>query len=373
MTARILILGAGVGGSIVANRLARRLRSGEAQIIVMDATGQHVYQPGLLYLPFNEQDPQDLVRPVRRLLDKRVELIEGAANSINLPAQSVQGNGESLTFDWLVLATGAQLLPDRVPGFSNVHHFYDLVHAVQLREILREFSGGRIVVGPTRKVYKCPPAPLEFILLLDDYLQRRRLRDKTELHFFSPFPEIFHMRRIAQIIEPLFKARGIHTSVDFNVKEVARNTIHSHEGETLAFDLAVLVPPHGVMEAIKEAGLAPDGWVPVDPRTLRVSGQENIFALGDTTALGIPKTGAVAHFQAQTVVDGLIAGVRRTGRARGYSGQVLCLIETGAGRATIMNFDYDKPGRPSRPNRLYHWAKAALNRLYWIAIPSGRV
>ena len=157
------------------------------------------------------------------------------------------------------------------------------------------------------------------------------------------------------------------------MKEIHDHSIHSHEGAEVRFDLAVLVPPHRVTAAVEAAGLAPEGWVPVDPNTLRVPGQERIFALGDTVDLPIPKTGAVAHFQAPTVVEGLLNMLRGTGRARPYAGQVLCLIETGAGRATVMRFDYDTPARPSEPARVYHWAKAAINRLYWATIPTGRI
>ncbi len=370
---RVLVLGGGVGGSIIANRLVRKLRASEAQITVIDATGQHVYQPGLLYLPFNRKNPQGIVRPVRRLLDKRVELIEGTVDSIDVSAQSVCVDGDSFPYDWLVLATGSQLLPEGVPGFDKADHFYDIAHAVRLREALRNFKGGRIVVGPARKPYKCPTAPLEFMLLLNDHLRRQRLRDRTELYYFSPDPAIFGGERIAQIVQPLFEARGIRAAVDFNLKEISETTIHSYDGASLAFDLAVVVPPHGLAPAISEAGLTTDGWVSVDPYSLNVTDQENVFALGDVTDLDMPKTGAVAHYQAQTVVDGLIAGIRHTGHVQPYDGRVLCMIETGEGRATMMSFDYEKAGRASQPNRAYHWAKAALNRLYWIAIPSGRV
>ncbi len=373
MSPRVVILGGGVGGAIVANRLARRLRRGEAEVVLVDATGQHIYQPGLLYLPFNHQGPESLSRPVRRLLDQRVQVLEGTATAIDPTAHTVQVDAAMVGFDWLVLATGTRLVPERVPGSANAHHFYDLDGAMRLREALKTFTGGRIVVGPSRKVYKCPPAPLEFVLLLDDDLRRRRLRDRTGLHYLSPFPEVFQGKKITRIMSPLLEARGITVTTGFNVKEIADRVISSREGHLVDFDLAVLVPPHRVAAAIEAAGLAPEGWVPVDSHTLRVAGHEHIFALGDTTNLPIPKTGAVAHFQASAVVEGILSGLRGAGRVRAYTGQVLCLIETGAGRATIMRFDYDTPARPSRPARIYHWAKAVINRTYWATIPTGRV
>jgi sulfide:quinone oxidoreductase len=151
--------------------------------VVVDATGQHVYQAGLLYRPFNARRTRTVVRPLRGLLHRRVGLLTGPVESIDPAAQSFSVGGHRLTYDWLVLATGAQLLPERVPGFDHAHHFYDPAHADRLRAALSGFRGGRIVVGPTRKVYKCPPAPLEFVLLLDEYLRKRRLRAATELHY----------------------------------------------------------------------------------------------------------------------------------------------------------------------------------------------
>ncbi len=373
MTPRVLILGGGVGGTIVANRLARRLRRGEAEVALVDATGQHIYQPGLLYLPFNHHRPESLARPIRRLLDRRVQILRGTATAIEPTAHTVQVDGATVGYDWLVLATGTRLVLERIPGFANAHHFYDLDGAMRLREALRTFNGGRIAVGPSRKTYKCPPAPLEFVLLLDDDLRRRRLRDRTELHYLSPFPEVFQGKKITRIMSPLLEARGIRVTTEFNVKEINDHVISSHEGQLAAFDLAVLVPPHRVAAAMEAAGLAPDGWVPVDSHTLRVAGHEHIFALGDTTNLPIPKTGAVAHFQAPTVVEGILNGLRGAGRIRAYAGQVLCLIETGAGRATVMRFDYDNPAHPSHPARVYHWAKAVINRTYWATIATGRI
>ncbi|MDP6508611.1 MAG: hypothetical protein QF719_06020 [Chloroflexota bacterium] len=253
------------------------------------------------------------------------------------------------------------------------HHFYDLERAVRLRAALKEFDGGRMLIGPSQRTYKCPTAPIEMVLYLEQYLYRRGIRERTELTYFSPYPAVFGGDRFVEIARPIIEERGIRSALNFNLKEVKDSTLHSQEGESLEFDLAVAVPPHGAGRAIGATGLAPDGWVDVDPYTLEVPGQENMYALGDVAEIDCPMTGVAAHAQAKSVVDGVLAGVRGRGRVRNYHGQVMCFIETGHGQATIMSFDYENVGRLSQPRRWYHWTKALLNRLHWIAIPSGRL
>lgn len=372
MTASILILGGGVGGTIVANRLARALRPGEANVTLIDSQDSHVYQPGLLYLPLNREKPETLTRPLSRLLERRIQFINGTAEAIDLMRRAVQVDGRSFAFDFLVLATGARLDPGRVPGIESTYHFYDAENALRLRHALDWIDRGRIVIGPSRKLYKCPPAPLEFTLLLDDHLRRRRLRQRFQLVYVYPFSEVFHFKAIAKILSPLLERREIQTITNFNVKEFRSHKIISHEGDSLSFDLAIIVPPHRVSPAIEESGLAPGGWVSVDPASLRVKGEENIYALGDVTDLAIPKTGAVAHGQAGFVVQGILEQLRGQGNPRSYEGRGMCLIETGAGRATTMRFNYQRTSRPPQPSPVFHWAKALLNRFYWQIIPSGR-
>ncbi len=372
MTASILILGGGVGGTIVANRLARALRPGEATLTLIDSQDSHVYQPGLLYLPLNREKPETLTRPLSRLLERRVQFINGTAEAIDLMRRAVQVDGRSFAFDFLVLATGARLDPERVPGFESAYHFYDPESALRLRKVIDKIEGGKIVVGPARKLYKCPPAPLEFTLLLDDYLRRRRVRDRFELIYVYPFPEVFHFKAIARIISPLLEKRGIQAITNFNLKEIRDQTIFSHEGASVSFELAVIIPPHRVASAIEEGELAPGGWISVNPTNLRVNGEENIYALGDVTDLAIPKTGAVAHAQASFVVNGILAQLRGHGDSHLYEGRGMCLIETGAGRATTMRFNYQRTSRPPKPSLVFHWVKALLNRFYWLSIPSGR-
>ncbi len=376
MAARVVILGGGVGGTLLANLLACRLR-GRAEVTVVDSTGMHVYQPGYLYVALDEADARWLTRDERRLLRKEVELVVEEAVHVDASAGLVRlARGGSLPYDYLVLATGSRIVREEVPGLSEgAHDFYSLDGAQRLREALRRFKGGKIVVGVAGLPYKCPPAPVEFVLMLHDYLSKRGVREKTEIHFLSPLNRAFTIESASRLVQPIMEAKGIvlHTFVNVESVDASKGELLSLEGEVFPFDLAVLVPPHRGAAVVEKSGLGEDGgWVPVDRHTLRVAGAENVFALGDATNLPISKSGSTAHFEVPVVAEQIVAEVEGRAPTPGraiYSGKVTCFLETGGGRATILQFDYENPPRPPRPSFLWHAAKWAFNRAYWYLVP----
>jgi len=224
--------------------------------------------------------------------------------------------------------------------------------------------------------YKCPPAPLEFTFLLDDYLRRRGLRDRTVIQYLSPLPRVFPIEPVALLVDPLLRARGIDVVTMFNVDSVdpQARTVSSLEGETLPYDLLVLIPPHRGVEVVRACGLGdPEGWVPTDRETLAALRVPGVYAIGDATDLPVSKSGSAAHFEAHVVADNLASELAGAPAARRYDGRVTCFLETGRGQASLLLFDYTHPPRPRRPSVLYHLAKAALGSLYWIAVPTGLV
>jgi len=382
---RIVILGGGVGGTLTANLLVRRLRSqliaNDAHVTLVDQTGQHVYQPGFMYIAMGGERSEKLKRPERGLLDKRVELVLGEATLVDEAARTVSlADGRSIGYDYLVLATGSRLVPEEIPYFDQeAHHFYTAEAALRLREALDRFSGGRIVIGIAGMPYKCPPAPLEVAFLVESELRDRGLREKAELHFCSPINRAFTIETVSEMATPILAQKGIELHTFFNVDSIdpARKMVCSMEGEELPYDLLILVPPHKGAAVVINSGLASRaGWLATDRHTLQVGGRTNVFALGDATDLPISKAGSTAHFEAPVVAEriaALVQGREPDAKTGNYEGKVMCFFEIGDGKGTLLQFDYEHPPKPPKPNRLWHLGKIVFNKTYWHTVPKGRV
>jgi sulfide:quinone oxidoreductase len=383
---RILILGGGVGGTLTANLLVKKLRrqvkAGEVTITVVDQTGQHTYQPGFMYIAMGGERAEKLQRPERGLLDSRVALIIGEIDKVDEPTQTVHlKDGERIAYDYLVLATGSRIVPEAIEHFdTEAQHFYTAEAALELRRALDAFTGGRIVVAIAGMPYKCPPAPLEVSFLIESELRHRGLRDQSEVHFCSPIGRAFTIESVSEMATPIFEAKGIEVHTFFNVEAIdpERKVVESLEGEELSYDLLILVPPHMGQQFIIDSGLAPapGGWLPTDRATLQVGGRPNVFALGDATDLPLSKAGSTAHFEAPVVTERIVAAIegREVDHKRGdYLGKVMCFFEIGDGKGTLLQFDYEHPPRPPKPNQLWHLGKIVFNKTYWHTVPKGRV
>jgi sulfide:quinone oxidoreductase len=383
---RILILGGGVGGTLTANLLARKLRrqvkAGEVTITVVDQTGQHTYQPGFMYIAMGGERAEKLQRPERSLLDARVNLVVAEIEKVDEAGQTVHlRDGERLGYDYLVLATGSRILPESIEHFdTEAHHFYTAEAALKLRKALDAFKGGRIVVAIAGMPYKCPPAPLEVSFLIESELRDRGLREESEVHFCSPIGRAFTIESVSEMATPIFEQKGIEVHTFFNVEGIdpERHVVQSLEGEELAYDLLILVPPHKGQQFLMDSGLAPapGGWLPTDRETLQVGGRPNVFALGDATDLPLSKAGSTAHFEAPVVTERIAAAIegRSVDHKHGdYLGKVMCFFEIGDGKGTLLQFDYEHPPRPPKPNQLWHLGKIVFNKTYWHTVPKGRV
>ena len=375
---KIVILGGGVGGTIVANLLAKKLRPDEADITLVDKTGKHVYQPGFVYIAFEKQRAAKLVRDERKLLRKRVKLVLGEAVKIDAAGKKVSlADGTVLEYDRLVVALGARLTPEELPGFDRVaHHFYTPEASEELRKALAAFQGGRIVVTVASVPYKCPPAPSEAACQIDYYFVKRGIRDKVDIHFLSPLSRVFPLEPVNPVVEKNFAAHNIRTTVFFNVEsiDVDKRVVNSIEGESVPFDLLVMVPPHRGAKVVEDSGLGDrGGWLPTDKFTLRTKAHEDIFALGDCTDVPVSKSGAAAHYQAKVIAESIVADVRGQPAPCKYDGHVMCYCDAGYHKGISMSFDYEHP--PVPPNLgLKDWlGKRLLNRAYWILVPAGRV
>jgi sulfide:quinone oxidoreductase len=377
MAPEVLILGGGVGGTIVANLVAKK-SSGKAHVTVVDATGIHVYQPGFLYVAVGKEQPSALQRAETSLLRDDVSLVVDRALRVDTVARTVQlESGRTLPYDQLLLATGSRTVMDEVPGAKDAHDFYTMDGAVRLFEALKRFEGGTIVIGVAGIPYKCPPAPVEFVFLLDDYLRARGIREKSQIKLLSPLNRAFTIEATSKLVQPILAERGIELTGFFNVETVdpVAKTVSSLEGETMDYDLLVLVPPHRGQKVIEDSALGDErGWVPVDKNTLKHTKFEDIWAIGDTTNIPISKSGSVAHYEASVAADAIMASVKGEAPPKHiYDGKVMCFLETGHGQATTIQFDYDHPPVSPTPARRWHWAKALFNKTYWHTVPQGRL
>jgi sulfide:quinone oxidoreductase len=374
MTQHIVIVGAGTGGSVLANRLADRLAPeldrGDVEVTLVTESEMHVYKPVWLYVAFGKRDPADGVRPVADLVDRRVSLRFSRVEGIDTDSKRLSLNGgDSLAYDYLVLATGARIVPDEVPGLADGgHDFYSEAGALALRDALANFTEGHLVLSVVGTPHMCPAAPLEFVFMADDWFRERGIRDQVDITYTYPIQRVHGKPTIAEWAAPRMRERNINVETFFNVEAVdAENrTIASMEGEELAYDLLVTIPPHDGVPMIRDAGLGDDGWVAVDKTTLEATNAADVFALGDAAAVPAPKAGSAAHYQASVVADRLTSLVRGGVPTATYDGKVVCFLEAGMDEATFVSFDYEHEPHLRPESRPVHWAKLAYNESYWL-------
>jgi sulfide:quinone oxidoreductase len=395
---RVVILGGGVGGTLTANLVARKLKRpiarGDAKVTVVDATGQHAYQPGYMYIAMGHERAEKLHRPERSLLDANVDLLVDEATRID-PAGSLVdlASGGRIHYDQLVIATGSRILPETISDFeTEAYHFYTPEASARLRQALDAFNGGKIVIGIAGIPYKCPPAPLEVAFLVEAELRARGLREKTQLTFLSPINRAFTIESVSEMATPILAEKGIDLQLLAGVDSVdaARKVVITDAMEEYPYDLLICVPPHKGAQVVIDSGLAPkSGWIPTDRNTLQVKHlappstpdaevprYPDIYALGDATDLPLSKAGSTAHFEAPIVaerVSARVLGREPEGKDASYTGKVMCFFEVGDGKGTLLQFDYEHPPRPPKPNQLWHLGKIIFNKTYWHTVPKGRV
>jgi len=391
---RIVILGGGTGGTMAANRLRRRFDPDEAEIHVVDRDDRHVYQPGLLFVPFGLARVDEIVRPRRRQLRRDIAFHEAEVQSVAIERDEVElDDGTILPYDVLVVATGVRLLPEETEGLTGpgwnerVFTFYSPEGAELLERALAWFDGGRLVVNLVDMPIKCPVAPLEFVFLADWHLRERGIRKRTELTYVTPLDAAFTKPVASRHLAGLLAEKEIELVTEFNAGEVdgSARTLGSYDGRTLEFDLLVTVPLHGGAPYVERSPGLGDalGFVPTDTRTLRTAAKDNVFALGDATDLPISKAGSVTHFEAEILTENVVRHLAGKELQAGYDGHANCFIETGFHKALLIDFNYETEPLPGhfptafglpllRESRLNHLGKLAFQWAYWHALLPGR-
>jgi len=364
---RILILGGGSAGTMLANMLARR----GVETTLISESAEHLFQPALLYVALAGAKT-NIVRDERRLLSRRVNFARERISRVDLAGQSVvAASGARFDYDELVVATGARADCGQIPGLGEIAERYGNYHsgiarARKLWEALDSFRGGTIAVGQASPICVCPPSPVEGVLLIDRLLRRRRLRDKSRLIYFTPFPRAYPARPMNDIVEPILKSRGIEIRVFFDVDRVdaASRAIFSIEGERIECDLPVIIPPVSGADIAYEpaAVLNPERFLIVDRATLRLKGAGGAFAIGDAADLPTSKAGAGAHLQAKAVFRQLM------GEPAAFDGRTHCAFDFGDGTGTFVVSSYASPAVRYPPTRIKHFMKMLMGWFYWLSL-----
>ena len=379
---------------MAANRLRRRFDADEAEIHVVDRDDRHVYQPGLLFVPFGLTSLDEIVRPRRQQLRNGVVFHEGEVAWVELDHdQVVLLDGAVLPYDVLVVASGAQMQPGETEGLTGpgwnerAFTFYTSEGAAALRGALERFEGGRLVVNLVDMPIKCPVAPLEFAFLADWHLRERGIRNRTELVYATPLDSAFTKPTCAEHLSFLLEQKEIELVTEFSAGEVdgVGGTLGSYDGRRLEFDLLVTIPLHGGAAYLERTpGLADAlGFVPTDKATLQTTVRPNVFALGDATDLPTSKAGSVTHFEAEILSENIARYFADEELEQGFDGHANCFVETGFHKALLIDFNYDTEPLPGhfptafglpllRESRLNHLGKLAFQWLYWHALLPGR-
>jgi sulfide:quinone oxidoreductase len=390
----LLILGGGTAGSMMANKLQPVLPDGW-RITVVDKDDVHVYQPGLLFLPFGGYNEHELVKPRGKLLNPGIRYITGDIDRIDPTAKKVAlADGNRLSYDLMIIATGTRIRPEQTPGmtgpgwYKDVFDFYTLEGSAGLARRLERMEKGKLVVHIVDMPIKCPVAPLEFAFLADAFLQERGLRDKFELVYATPLDGAFTKPVASRILGDMMDKRGIKVVPDFNVDSIdgENKVMKSYDGREVDFDLLVTVPMHAGAQAITDSGMGDDlGFVPTHKNTLKSLDHEDIFILGDATNLPTSKAGAVAHFQGDVLIHNILRHIADRELLHEFDGHANCFIETGHGKAMLLDFNYDTeplPGRFPLPgvgpftlleeSATNHWGKLAFKWVYWNMLVKGK-
>ena len=383
-----------LGGTLTANRLRRVFEPRQASITVVDQDDSHVYQPGLLFVPFGLTHPEDLVRPRWRQLHPGVEYRTAVVDRVDLDENKVYlADGTELVYDVLVVATGAVLAPEETEGLTGagwlekVFSFYTLGAARSLEEALALFEGGRLVVNVVEMPIKCPVAPLEFCFLADWFFHERCIRDRVELTYVTPLDGAFTKPVASKALGGMLAERGIELVTEFNTGSVdgRAGQLVSWDDRKVPFDLAVIIPAHnGAAYVANSPGLGDElGFVPTDEHTLQSKARPNVFAIGDATALPISKAGSVTHFEGEVLVENIRRFLANESLDATYDGHTNCFIETGFSKAMLIDFNYQTEPLPGhfpgplglpllKESRFNHLGKLMFQWLYWHSLLPGR-
>ena len=391
---QLLILGAGTAGTMMANHLHQKLDKREWEISIVDERKEHHYQPGYLFLPFDIYTPEQIVKQIKDFIPADVELITEQISKIDAKASVVKlANGNDLAYDLLIIATGSKIAPEETEGMlgaqwqKTVFDFYTFEGALALRNKLREWEGGNLVIHITEMPIKCPVAPLEFAFLADAFFKDKQMRDKVNITYVTPLSGAFTKPKSTAALEHLLAEKNIAIESDFAIAEIDNETkkIVDYGGKEVSFDLLVTVPTNKGDALMERSGLGDDlNFVPTNKETLQSKDYANIFVIGDATNVPASKAGSVAHFEAEILTENILHYIKGESLKASFDGHANCFIETGKGKALLIDFNYTHepvdgvfpfagvgPMQLLKESRMNHWGKLAFRWIYWNMLLKG--
>ena len=391
----LLILGAGTSGTMMANHLRRTLSKDLWEISIVDQQKTHYYQPGFLFLPFDLYKSKDLKKSIDKFIPKGVKLIQEKIDRIEKDDDKViLQNGKEIDYDILIIATGTNIAPGEVEGMQSKHwydtvfDFYTFDGAKKLRNKLRDWQGGKLVVHITEMPIKCPVAPLEFAFLADSYFINKGIRDKVEITYVTPMSGAFTKPKASAELGHLLSSKNINVVADFAIESVDGNNkkIIDYGGTEVEYDLLVTVPTNMGDSMIERSGFGDElNYVPTDKATLQTKVKENIFAIGDATNIPASKAGSVAHFEAEILTENIQRFIAGKELKKEFDGHANCFIETGHGKALLIDFNYTQEPVPGnfpfskigplsllKETHMNHMGKLAFKWIYWNMLIKGK-
>jgi len=390
----LVILGAGTAGTMMANHLHHELRQPDWRITIIDERKEHHYQPGYLFLPFDIYTPDDIIKTIEEFIPKDVVLMKCGIERIVPTENLIQLKDETvLNYDILIIATGAKIAPEETEGMrgvewqKSVFDFYTFEGALALRNKLKDWEGGKLVVHISEMPIKCPVAPLEFAFLADSFFKHKHMREKVEITYVTPMSGAFTKPKATEALEHLLHEKGITIESDFAIERVdnENKTIVDYGGKEIPFDLLVTVPTNKGDEAIARSDMGDDlNYVPTHKATLQSRDYANVFVLGDASNIPASKAGSVAHFEAEILTDNILRYVKGEPLKEEFDGHANCFIETGGGKALLIDFNYTHepvegtfpfagigPLRLLKESRMNHMGKLAFRWIYWNVLLKG--
>ena len=390
----LVILGAGSAGTMMASHLVKKLPKKDWNLTIVDQSKEHYYQPGFLFLPFDTYTEKDVVKGIDGLIPKGVNYINKMVDKIEPTNNQILFQDEQkVEYDILIVATGSRIAPEEIEGMKgsgwhkDVYDFYTFEGSRNLRNFLRKWEGGKMVVHITEMPIKCPVAPLEFSFLADSYFKKKGIRNKVDITYVTPLSGAFTKPTSSKKLGYLLEEKDINIVPDFNIMEVNNDDkkIVSYDGIEVPYDVLVTVPTNMGDDVILRSGMGDDlNFVPTHKHTLQSKNHENVFVIGDATDVPASKAGSVAHFEAETLTDNIMLYLAGKDLKEEFDGHSNCFIETGNNKAMLIDFNYDQepvdgtfpiagvgPLRLLKESVLNHWGKLAFRWIYWNMLLKG--